>query len=175
MLIGADTPVAWLEANNVRFVERPHLYTLGASDEVVRRMVPDATECPKSVADSLALLVGTQHAPARPSKHRVRDVVGQLRSEIRHAVDDLSGVFKISDLQRVRTPARGVTANVIPAQRLARSKTTGVSRVISASSATSVPRSRALRSAMARARPARARCSAMAGPAPGSTWRSATR
>src|SRR5262249_52887361 len=118
VLIGADTPVAWLEANNVRFVERPHLYTLGASDEVVRRMVPDARECPKTPAEAIALVLGQQAEPkpAKP-KRETRSVVAHLRDEIRGAVDDLSGVFKISDLTNARNFGRSAP---IPAERLAR-------------------------------------------------------
>jgi thioredoxin reductase/ferredoxin len=114
VLIGADTPVAWLEANNVRFVERPHLYTLGASDEVVRRMVPDAGECPRSAQESIALVLGQQHAPARSSAARLRTVVGHMRDELREATRDLTGVFKTVDpeprARGTRTPPRGVAA-----------------------------------------------------------------
>ncbi|HUJ58631.1 MAG TPA: NAD(P)-binding domain-containing protein [Kofleriaceae bacterium] len=109
VLIGADTPVAWLESNGVRFIERPHLYTLGASDEVVRRMVPDAAECPRSAAESIALVLGRQVAIARPPS-RMRSVVGRVRDELRDAVSDLSGVFTIHD--------RPVP--LVPASRLAR-------------------------------------------------------
>lgn len=134
VLIGADTPVAWLETNNVHFVERPHLYTLGASDEVVRRLLPQASECPRSAAESIALVLGRDlvAAPVRTGQ-RVRSVVGHLRDEFREAVEDLSGVFKISDLDRarVRTPVGGVPARpLIPVQRLARGKTTGSMRTI---------------------------------------------
>ncbi|HEX7700074.1 MAG TPA: hypothetical protein VF403_05120, partial [Kofleriaceae bacterium] len=62
-----------------------------------------------------------------------RSVVGHLRDEFREAVEDLSGVFKISDLDRarVRTPVGGVPARpLIPVQRLARGKTTGSMRTI---------------------------------------------
>ncbi|HEY6039968.1 MAG TPA: NAD(P)-binding domain-containing protein [Kofleriaceae bacterium] len=134
VLIGADTPVAWLEANNVRFVERPHLYTLGASDEVVRRLIPQAAECPRNAAESIAMVLGRDVAahPAR-AHGRVRTVVGHLRDELRDAAKDLSGVFKLSDLEprgRARTPAAGVPTKVIPAQRLARGVTTGAARAI---------------------------------------------
>jgi Pyridine nucleotide-disulphide oxidoreductase len=134
VLIGADTPVAWLESNNVRFVERPHLYTLGASDEVVRRLIPQASECPRSASESIAMLLGRElAAPMRTN--RVRSVVGHLRDEFREAVEDLSGVFKIADLDHqrsgVRTPVGGVPAKpLIPAQRLARGKTTASLRSI---------------------------------------------
>jgi len=135
VLIGADTPVAWLETNNVRFVERPHLYTLGASDEVVRRLIPQASECPRTAAESIAMVLGaTAQPPPVPVRDRVRSVVGHMRDEIREAVGDLSGVFKISDLDqraRVRTPVGGVPVKgVIPAQRLVRGKTTASQRSI---------------------------------------------
>ncbi len=125
VLIGADTPVAWLEAIGVRFVERPHLYTLGASDEVVRRLVPDATECPRTAEESIALVRGLQQTSARPSPRKVRAAVGQIRDELRGAVSDLSGVFKISDLQRVAaakptTKPKTKTDPLIPVNRLAR-------------------------------------------------------
>nr|MBA3391876.1 NAD(P)-binding domain-containing protein [Deltaproteobacteria bacterium] len=66
VLIGADTPVAWLEANNVRFIEREHLYALGSTDDVVRRAVPDATPCQPVPADALAVVLGAPTRPARP-------------------------------------------------------------------------------------------------------------
>jgi thioredoxin reductase (NADPH) len=127
VLIGADTPVAWLETNNVRFIEQPHLYTLGASDEVVRRLIPQASECPRSAAESIAMVLGSAAIPPPvPTRHRVREVVGHLRNEFREAVEDLSGVFKIADLDqraRVRTPVGGVPVKgVIPVQRLLRAK-----------------------------------------------------
>ena len=76
VLIGADTPVAWLEANQVQFVERPHLYALGSSEEVVRRFAPDAASCPHSAEEALAALRG-RPAP-RPSTHRMRSVAEHL-------------------------------------------------------------------------------------------------
>ena len=122
VLIGADTPVAWLETNNVRFVERPHLYTLGASDEVVRRLVPEASECPKSAQESLALLLGQHKAPARaPTHHPARKTIV---TQIREGVRELTGVFKIADIEkrpraRTATPAKGAHARLVPAERLA--------------------------------------------------------
>jgi len=148
VLIGADTPVAWLETNNVRFVERPHLYTLGASDEVVKRLVPDASECPRSAAESIALVLGQrQQKHPRPATapvqkpHRVREGLASLRDEFRDMVHELTGVFKVADLEGpqrkvgtrtpvggerkigARTEPFGVRA-VVPASRLARARTT---------------------------------------------------
>src|SRR5215813_181741 len=37
VLIGADPPIAWLEKMGVKFVERPHQYQLGKTDDILRR------------------------------------------------------------------------------------------------------------------------------------------
>ncbi|HET7499417.1 MAG TPA: NAD(P)-binding domain-containing protein [Kofleriaceae bacterium] len=137
VLIGADTPVAWLEANHVRFVERPHLYQLGSSEDVVRRFAPEAAECPRTPEDALAVVLG-RPAP-RPSAHRMRSVAQHLREELFEVVTSVSAAFRLSDLEppresrratgstgaypTTRTPARGAAAirtgsKVIPASRL---------------------------------------------------------
>jgi len=58
VLIGADPPVTWLEKLGVRFVLRPHQYSLGKTDEFVRRLVPSAIECPQDPAAAAALITG---------------------------------------------------------------------------------------------------------------------
>jgi thioredoxin reductase/ferredoxin len=93
VLIGADTPVAWLEANNVRFVERPHLYALGSTEETVRRVAAEAAEGTRDPAQAIAILLG-KPAP-RPSNHRIRTMVSHLRDELRDAVTSVSGAFKL--------------------------------------------------------------------------------
>ncbi len=72
VLIGADTPVVWLEANNVRFIEREHLYALGSTDDVVRRIAPDATPCPTAPSDALAVVLGHRTTPPRPASQPQR-------------------------------------------------------------------------------------------------------
>jgi|GEM_PF-506401 len=120
VLIGADTPVAWLEANNVRFIERPHLYALGSSEDVVRRFVPDAVQCTSSPDEALAFLAGNK-AP----RHRLRNVVGHIADEFIDVVTSVSQVFHLDDVERPRrpshTPARGVKA-LVPPSMLARRK-----------------------------------------------------
>jgi hypothetical protein len=129
VLIGADTPVAWLETNHVRFVERPHLYALGSSEDVVRRFAPDAVQCPHTPDEALAILLD-RPAP-RSSVRRVRSVVDHLRDELREVVTSVSSAFRLSDLEPprdhrralTRTPARGVAAiragsQVVPTSRL---------------------------------------------------------
>jgi thioredoxin reductase/ferredoxin len=70
VLIGADPPIAWLEKLGIRFVERPHQYQLGKSDDIVRRFVPRAIACPEDAARAAAQVlggsVGIAPAPARP-------------------------------------------------------------------------------------------------------------
>ncbi|HEY0191289.1 MAG TPA: hypothetical protein VGC42_09230, partial [Kofleriaceae bacterium] len=58
VLIGADPPVAWLEKVGVRFVERPHQYQLGKTDDLVRRYVDRAVECPEDAARAAAQVLG---------------------------------------------------------------------------------------------------------------------
>ncbi len=58
VLIGADPPVAWLEKMGVRFVERPHQYQLGKTDDIVRRYVMYAQDCPEDAARAAAQVLG---------------------------------------------------------------------------------------------------------------------
>jgi thioredoxin reductase/ferredoxin len=58
VLIGADPPVAWLEKVGVRFIERPHQYQMGKTDDIVRRFVPRANECPEDAARAAAQVLG---------------------------------------------------------------------------------------------------------------------
>jgi thioredoxin reductase/ferredoxin len=58
VLIGADPPIAWLEKLGVRFVERPHQYQLGKTDDIVRRFVARAIECPEDAARAAAQVLG---------------------------------------------------------------------------------------------------------------------
>lgn len=58
VLIGADPPVQWLEKMGVRFVERPHQYQLGKSDDLVRRFIQRAFECPEDAARAAAAVLG---------------------------------------------------------------------------------------------------------------------
>src|SRR5262249_37514399 len=58
VLIGADPPVQWLEKMGIRFVERPHQYQLGKTDEIVRRFVARAVECPEDAARAAARVRG---------------------------------------------------------------------------------------------------------------------
>jgi thioredoxin reductase/ferredoxin len=123
VLIGADTPVVWLEANNVRFIERPHLYALGSTEDVARRAAPDAVECARTTEGAIAALLGQ---PAKPSRKRLRSVVEHIRDDFKEVVNttvgEVSRVFRVQDLDgyaprdaareshrgKARTPVRGV-------------------------------------------------------------------
>jgi len=58
VLIGADPPIAWLEKVGVRFVERPHQHQLGKTDDILRRFVPRATDCPEDAPRAAAAILG---------------------------------------------------------------------------------------------------------------------
>ncbi len=58
VLIGADPPVQWLEKMGIRFVERPHQHQMGKSDDIVRRLVALARECPEDAARAAAQILG---------------------------------------------------------------------------------------------------------------------
>ncbi|MCX5741021.1 MAG: hypothetical protein NT062_00820, partial [Proteobacteria bacterium] len=112
VLIGADTPVTWLEANNVRFVERPHLYALGSSEDVVRRILPEVVACTRDPVEAIAMIRGQQ----AQKKRRVREVVDSIRGELQDVVTSVSVAFRLSDLEtppprrhgRARTPLPGI-------------------------------------------------------------------
>jgi len=115
VLIGADTPVTWLEANNVRFVERPHLYALGSTEAVVRRIAPHAVEGSKVPEDALAIILGKQ--VHKSAGRRMMSAVEHLRDEFHDVATQVSSAFKLSDLEKlaqsrgnVRTPVAGVKA-----------------------------------------------------------------
>ncbi len=119
VLIGADTPVVWLEANNVRFIERPHLYALGSSEDVVRRIVPDAEPCTRVPAEAIAIVRGQQ----AHKKRRLGNVVDRVRDEWAEVVTSVSQAFRISDLDpkpgrgKARTPVSGTHVSLDAARK----------------------------------------------------------
>jgi thioredoxin reductase (NADPH) len=134
VLIGADTPVTWLEANNVRFVEREHLYALGSTEDVVRALVPDATECPSSPEEALAQLLGRK---SKPQHRRLQSLVGHIQDEFHDVVTSVSMMFKLPDADEppiTRTdvrkhgkklpPVKRRAATPIPVSALTRKKAT---------------------------------------------------
>jgi thioredoxin reductase/ferredoxin len=66
VLIGADPPVSWLEKMGIRFVERPHQYQLGKTDDIVRKFVARAIECPEDAARAAAQVLGGSVGVAPP-------------------------------------------------------------------------------------------------------------
>jgi hypothetical protein len=58
VLIGADPPIQWLEKMGIRFVERPHQHQMGKTDDILRRFVPRAAECPEDAARAAAQILG---------------------------------------------------------------------------------------------------------------------
>ena len=68
VLIGADPPVQWLEKMGVRFVERPHQYQTGKSDDLVRRFVRNPIECPEDAPRAAAQVLGGAIGPPPPKQ-----------------------------------------------------------------------------------------------------------
>ena len=58
VLIGADPPVQWLEKMGIHFVQRPHQHQMGKTDDLVRRLLPRAAECPEDSARAAAQVLG---------------------------------------------------------------------------------------------------------------------
>lgn len=56
VLIGSDPPIAWLEKFGVRFVEKPHQFTLGKTDEFVLRVLPTASACAETASEAAAAI-----------------------------------------------------------------------------------------------------------------------
>lgn len=112
VLIGADTPVAWLEANNVRFVEREHLYALGSTEDVVHRIAGEVVECPRTAEEALAVILDKPR-PRAPGR-RLRSVVTSIQDEFRDVVTSVTGVFKIADLERAHGRAQSKRAATQP-------------------------------------------------------------
>ncbi len=71
VLIGADPPVTWLEKLGVRFVLRPHQYSLGKTDDFLRRLLGDVGECPEDAAQAAQAVTGRAQAPMAPSGDRL--------------------------------------------------------------------------------------------------------
>ena len=93
VLIGADPPVQWLEKMGIRFVERPHQHQMGKSDDIVRRLVARASECPEDAARAAAQVLGgsTGIAPSAGSMPMpMGDVVSGPRKWLRSATSIFS-------------------------------------------------------------------------------------
>jgi thioredoxin reductase (NADPH) len=65
VLIGSDPPIAWLSQMGIQFVERPHQYALGPTDELVRRYV-QPIDCPEDAASAAALVLGQPMPEVQP-------------------------------------------------------------------------------------------------------------
>ena len=81
VLIGADLPVKWLDKVGVGFVERPHAHTLGATDVLIRALVPAAAVCPQDPAAAVAVMRGE----ALPEPRREVSVVSRVFRRARAA------------------------------------------------------------------------------------------
>lgn len=113
VLIGADPPVQWLEKMGVRFVERPHQYQLGKSDDLVRRFIARAAECPEDAARAAAQVLGgsTGYEPAASLPMPMGEPVSGPRKWLRSATSIFSTKSNVGPLPQPRgvaTDGRGV-------------------------------------------------------------------
>jgi thioredoxin reductase/ferredoxin len=111
VLIGADPPVQWLEKMGVRFVERPHQYQLGKTDDLVRRFVARAGECPEDAPRAAAQILGgsTGYAPSAPAAAAFPMPMGEPvsgpRKWLRSATSIFSTKSNVGPLPQPRGPA----------------------------------------------------------------------
>ena len=94
VLIGADPPIAWLATLGVHFVERPHMWALPKSDDLVRRFVPDAVECPETAAGAAAMVQGHELS----DELKKRPVVAESRAK--RFIRSATGMFSGNKLER---------------------------------------------------------------------------
>jgi thioredoxin reductase (NADPH) len=94
VLIGADPPIEWLAKMGILFVERPHMFALPKSDELVKRFVADAIPCPQDAASALALVQG--RAPAAVLAAAPAAEESRARKFIRSA----TGIFATNKLDK---------------------------------------------------------------------------
>jgi thioredoxin reductase/ferredoxin len=85
VLIGADTPVAWLQQLGVRFVERPHLFAMGRTEDAVRRVAAETQPCAADVDQAIAVVLGR---PA-PRTRRLRTKVGEIAHDVSGVVGEV--------------------------------------------------------------------------------------
>jgi thioredoxin reductase/ferredoxin len=110
VLIGADPPIAWLEKMGVRFVERPHSHQMGKTDDVLRRYVQRASECPEDAARAAAQVLGgsvgvaPQKLPAAAAAMQLP--MGEPVSGPRKWLRSATSIFQAAG--RVLTPPGGV-------------------------------------------------------------------
>jgi thioredoxin reductase/ferredoxin len=127
VLIGADPPVTWLEKLGVRFVLRPHQYALGRTDELVRRVAPQAGECPQDAATAAAVITGRaqERAPSHltPGPDSVVEPLRGPRKWVRAATSLISGGH-VAEPTRTGTGHRRL-AGPMPLSEFAKRQHTG--------------------------------------------------
>ena len=117
VLIGADPPVQWLEKMGIHFVQRPHQHQMGKTDDIVRRLIHRATECPEDAARAAAQILGgstgkepavlAPRPPSIPARPPTGDDVRGPRKWLRSATSifSLSGKSGIHQLNAPPPPS----------------------------------------------------------------------
>jgi thioredoxin reductase (NADPH) len=78
VLIGGDPPVKWLESMGIQYVQRPHAYQRGATDQLVERMIGRQNENNRPGQPvSKELLFDAAQAPMAAGSYSDRPVVAQ--------------------------------------------------------------------------------------------------
>lgn len=67
VLIGADPPIAWLEKLGIRYVERPHWYALGKTDQLVESLTGTLRETPRTAREAADIVLRRVSAQPDPS------------------------------------------------------------------------------------------------------------
>jgi thioredoxin reductase (NADPH) len=106
VLIGADPPVQWLEKLGIHFVQRPHQHQMGKTDDIVRRLIQRATECPEDGSTGKEPSVRAPRPPSIPVRPQTGDEVRGPRKWLRSATSifSLSGKSGIHQLNAPPPP-----------------------------------------------------------------------
>ena len=93
ILIGADPPIDWLATMGIHFVEKPHMLAQPKSDDLVRRYVRDAVNCPETAAGAAALVLG--HEVAEELRQRPSEAQSRSKKWLRSATNIFTGQGKL--------------------------------------------------------------------------------
>ena len=134
VLIGADPPIAWLEKMGVKFVERPHQYQLGKTDDMVRRFVANAVECPEDAARAAAQVLGgsigieppaaaaAELPPAASAAMTMAMPLGEPVSGPRKWLRSATSIFALSSQRNSTNPGVVMPSSASAGPRTGRSK-----------------------------------------------------
>ncbi len=112
VLIGADLPLEWLGKVGVDFIERPHAHTLGATDVLIRALVPAAAVCPQDPTAAVAVMRGQELPAPRREVSVVSRVFRRARAASSRWVDSA-----VAHLRHTATPTSSAAPPPLPPPR----------------------------------------------------------